>query len=792
MRRLRAFRTLIVSASRRTALAAAVVVALLTWLRAGPLPAGLLDLQETESTVVLDRHGEILYEARSGSGSRASWLPVDELTPSLVNATVAAEDRRYWHHPGVDPIAIVRAVYHDLRSRRLREGGSTITQQVAKALLTYKNGGTVRRGAVRKLREAILALRLEHRLSKREILALYLNIAPYGNQIVGAQRASHAYFGKSASLLTPAQAAFLAALPQRPSWFNPYRDPARARARQERVIVQMGLARALSPDAVREAMDERLSFEREPASFVAPHFVAHVLEIGAPGRTRSVTTTLDADLQRTVEGVIRAGRPSLDRYGAHNVAVVVLDNATGEWLAWEGSGNYADAAHGGTIDGVVTPRQPGSALKPFTYALAFEDGASPATALPDIPSFFQTAEKGVLYSPRNYDGRFRGPLLARTALAGSENVPAVALASRVGVPNLLRFLRTAGFSTFDKNATYYGVGLTLGDAEVRLDQLVAAYAAFARGGVAVQPTFVRSDRHPDTHDGDRLMSPRTAFWITAILSDDEARAFAFGRGGSLEFEFPVAAKTGTSQGYHDNWAIGYTRNVTVGVWVGNFDRRPLVGSSGVSGAGPIFHTIMLAAEERASRTSHASATSAQPEGTTRRAICALSGMAATPWCPAQVDEWTATDSSSEPCTWHRRTPAGVVVDWPVEYQAWARSEQLLDRVVAAPPSAGSMVTSAVTSAPHPVRVPSAQALRIVNPPDGAIYLIDPTLRREFQTLSLRATAGASRHIEWRIDGKVVGHTESSASLDWRLAPGRHVISARDTQGHQGEVPIVVK
>ena len=229
----------------------------------------------------------------------------------------------------------------------------------------------------------------------------------------------------------------------------------------------------------------------------------------------------------------------------------MLDNRRGEWLAWEGSGDYGDGEHGGTINGPVMPRQPGSALKPFTYALAFEQGHTPASVLPDIPSHFPTAQPGVLYSPRNYDGRYRGPLLARRALAGSENVPAVALASDVGVPMLLRFLTRAGLSTFTRTPSYYGLGLTLGDAEVRLDELVAAYASFARGGVWREPTFEMTPRGgSDLTPERRVISERTAFWITDILSDAEARAYIFGRGGELEFPFPVAVKTGTSQVYH--------------------------------------------------------------------------------------------------------------------------------------------------------------------------------------------------------------------------------------------------
>jgi penicillin-binding protein 1C len=542
-------------------------------------------------------------------------------------------------------------------------------------------------------------------------------------------------------------------------------------------------------------LEERLSLAHEPAAFIAPHFVERVLALGGSARPGAIVTSLDAELQRTVEGIIRAQRPGLEKIGAYNVAAVVLDNSSGEWLAWEGSGDRADARHGGAIDGVITPRQPGSALKPFTYALAFEDGESPATVLPDIPSYFPTAEDGILYSPKNYDSRFRGPLLARHALAGSENVPAVALASRVGVPNLLRFLRAAGFSTFEKNAAYYGLGVTLGDAEVRLDQLVAAYASFARGGVAVRPTFVREPAPPQAPDASRLMSPRTAFWITDILSDDEARAFAFGRGGSLEFPFPVAAKTGTSQAYRDNWAIGYTRRVTVGVWVGNFDRRPLVGSSGVSGAGPIFHAIMLAAERHTGDSvmrADESATVALPEQTVRRPICALSGLAATRWCPSQVDEWQAADAPNRPCTWHRPTARGIVVDWPAEYVAWARAERLLDRVAAVPISAAIAPRRAKEASTQSVDLIDGQPLRVASPPDGAVYLIDPTLRREFQSLSLRATAVDHVAIEWRVDGTLVGGSPSEKPIDWRLSAGRHIIAARDGNGHQASATIVVK
>jgi penicillin-binding protein 1C len=762
-----------------------VVLVLAAWVRLGPLPSGLLEISSQQSTVLVDRNGEVLYESRGSSGGRAEHLSPDSLPPMLVAATLAAEDQRFWRHPGVDARAVARAIVHNVRRRRLSEGASTITQQVAKRLLArrHASNGPARRGLAAKLSETVVALRLEHHLTKAEILALYLNLASYGNQLVGAARASREYFGIDADLLTPAQAAFLAALPQRPTTFNPYRSPTRARARQQYVINRMVQTGALPAVAAEEARAEHLTLKKEPAAFVAPHFVQRVLSALPRGKTGRVVTTLDADLQRSVEGIIRSQRTTLARHGAHNVAVVVLENATGEWLAWEGSGDYHNREHGGSIDGVVAPRQPGSALKPFTYALAFEQGHGPATVLPDVPSHFPTAEDGILYSPQNYDGQFRGPLLARRALAGSENVPAVALAARLGVADLLRFLRNAGFTTFDKTAAHYGLGVTLGNAEVRLDELVAAYAAFANGGLKVRPTPLRSTA-PGHSAPERLVSSRSAFLISDVLSDQDARAYVFGRGSHLDFPFAVAAKTGTSQAYHDNWAIGYTRTVTVGVWVGNFNRRPLISSSGVTGAGPIFQAVMLAAQEHLRGELPGDAdlvTAATAEGLDRRTICSLSGLAATDSCPNQAQEYLPRDAHLEPCSWHQRTQEGIRIAWPAGYRAWASDAGLLTPL---PLASDRAVRTASTS--------KESELRILNPPENAIYLIDPTLRREFQTLSLRAVGASGGEVEWSVDGTAVGVSEDGHPLHWPMSPGRHAVAARDRRGNRAETSILVK
>lgn len=764
---------------------AAGAIGLACWVRLGPLPPGLLD-DPVPSTLVVDRRGVPLYEARSAEGTRGIVLAGAELPPALVAATLAAEDHRFWSHPGVDPVAVLRALKVNLAERAVVEGGSTISQQVAKLLLNRRAPGR-QRGWRAKLDEAIVALRLEHRFRKTDVLAMYLNLAAYGNQISGAERASRAYFGTSAAMLTPAQAAFLAGLPQRPSGFNPYRRRDAAVSRQRVVLRRMEAAGALTPEQAAVAVNERLSFAASVSPFVAPHFVEMVLATSVGSRRERIETTLDAALQADVAGVIESHRPALRAHGAANVAVVVLDNRTGEWLAWEGSGDYLDAAHGGRLNGPVMPRQPGSALKPFTYALAFEEGFGPSSVLADVPTSFPTAEPGIVYSPRNYDGRYRGPMLARAALAGSENVPAVALASRLGIPSLLRFLGRAGLSTFDRNASYYGLGLTLGNAEVRLDELVAAYAAFARGGEWLEPTWTTgtSDRVSR-----RIVSARTAFWITDILSDDEAREYVFGRGGALEFPFPVAVKTGTSQAYHDNWTVGYSTHVTVGVWVGNFDRTPLRNSSGVTGAAPIFQGVMLAADRRAGdarvATSPRHIVAPAPDSIERE-ICSLSGLAANAWCPNRRREWGAAEALPLPCSWHHMSDESLVTILPPEYAAWH------DTTARARPDAREARTVLVEPArsnarAHDTSVPGAARLSIVSPADGATYLIDPTLRREFQALPLKVSGASPGPIRWTINQRPV----SANATEWPLTPGRHRIAARDTRGRTAEASITVR
>lgn len=742
---------------RKAAIASGLACAAVLYLRLGPVPEALLRVDDTQpSVMVFDRHGERLYEARSDRGTRGTWIPPAQLPPIVVAATLAAEDHRFRSHVGVDPIAIGRAMWRNVREWRIAEGGSTITQQVV-ALAEARAGRAPSRSWPGKLREAVLALRLEHRLSKDDILARYLAFAPYGNQVEGIARASTFYFGIPAADLTPAQAAYLAALPQQPGRFNPRRDRARAQPRQHRILHRMAEEGLLDAAALQVALAEHVAITVDPPESIAPHWVQRALgQAGASGVT-SVQTSLDAGLQRTVLGILRAQRPLLDKHHAQQVSVVVLDNRTREWRAWVTDGSDIDAA--------MTPRQPGSALKPFTYAAAFERGAHPGVVLADIPSTFPTAEPGILYSPRNYDGRFRGPLRARVALAGSENVPAVALASDIGVPAVADLLRRAGLTTLDKNAAHYGVGLTLGNAEVRLDELVWAYAHFATMSSEAMP----------------LISDHTRFWIADILSDPQARRYIFGEGSSLDFPFVVAAKTGTSQAYHDNWTIGFTRDVTVGVWVGNLDRTPLRYSSGVTGAGPIFHDVMLAAVEDARGSLPLFDTTPihnVPDGLAEVTLCAESGMTAGAACPARVREFLPAPHSGHDCTWHHASDRGVVTVYPELYRSWAQAQ------------GGSSASVQVAGGAAPAGRKTT-TLAIVSPPSGATYLIDPTLRPDYQSLPLKAQ-GAVGRIEWSLNGQSLGATLGDTPMAWPMVRGTHTISARDANGRLAQSQIVVK
>lgn len=727
---------------------AGAVLALLVFVFATPLEP--LEASRTvPGTVILDATGGVI-ERDTAAGTRIP-VTLDRVAPAMVAATIAAEDQRFWSHPGIDPLAIARAA---VRVRTDPSGASTITQQLVRA--TYLRDHDLPL-LLRKPREALLAMRLEARTSKDEVLEAYLNEVYYGRGAYGVEAAARAYFGVPAADLDLAQAAFLAGLPRSPSAYDAPEGAAAARDRQRYVldrIAATGAATVAQTEAARD-VDLRVA----PASPVlAPHLAAVVYDelrrvlpastVDAGGLV--VETTLDAGVQRAAEASVSRRLDDLRDHRAGSAAVVVLDPRDGRLLALVGSANYAAAS--GQINMALEPRQPGSALKPLLYAVALERGYTPASPLLDVPSTFATNSGP--YTPVNYDLRFRGPVTMRVALASSLNVPAVRTLDAIGVDALLEFSRRAGLSSLDA-AEAYGLALTLGGGSVTLLDLTSAYGAFANGGERHAPWVVARvrdhtgrvlyERAPMTPS--RVTSPEVAYLVADMLADADARIPGFGRGSVLDTPFGASVKTGTSSEFRDNWTVGFTAERVVGVWVGNADQTPMRNVSGVTGAAPIWRDVLVAAVEGTSR-----ARLQPPPGLVRATVCAPTGALPGADCPAVTDEWFVAGTAPERVeAYYRRASDGsLAIAPPLEARAWAVD-------------AGWRLWDGGGE---------ASGVRVVHPAPGTVLYQTGDVRGD---LLLRAAVPSSaERIEFYVDGVHAGSAASVApSVLWRLTPGKH-------------------
>jgi len=602
-----------------------------------PFPGKVLEPASVVSLRILDRKGSLLREVLSDREGRSQWLSLKEISPNVILATLAAEDSRFYKHPGIDVRAILRAIFQGIRARKVISGASTLTQQVVKNIYHFP------RNWFWKIVESWYALRLEISLSKDEIITQYLNRIPYGNQTFGINAASRLYFDKPPSHLSLAEAAFLAGLPRGPSFYNPYRHFLRAKKRQGEVLRRMLNREVIRQEEYKRALEEPLNLTSPQISFRAPHFCNFVLS-KIPLKERqnisSILTTLDFELQKDVEILLKNCVQSLKKWGISNAAAVILDNKKGEILSFVGSANFFDSSHSGQVNGIISPRQPGSALKPFTYALALERGMTPATLILDTET--RIYSNGIDYIPRNYDRKYHGLVRLREALACSYNVSAVKVLEIIGIESLLHRLKKLGFDSLNKGTDYYGLGLTLGDGEVTLLELTRAYSTLANLGLfkrekiflEIKDIQGKTNFFPESHPI-RVFSPQVSYIITDILRDSDARIPAFGEGSCLNLPFPCAVKTGTSGNFRDNWAIGYTPDYTVGVWVGNFDGKPMHNVSGVSGAGPLFRDIMLLLEKKGKMIN---SDFTIPPGLVEAYVCPRSGMLVGPSCPGKIKE----------------------------------------------------------------------------------------------------------------------------------------------------------
>ncbi|MFZ1721635.1 MAG: transglycosylase domain-containing protein [Microgenomates group bacterium] len=572
-----------------------------------PSPQELASIPPSVSTKILDRNGKVLY--RIYEDENRTIIPLSEIPLHMVLATIAIEDQDFYEHHGFSLRGISRAVISNLEGKQV-QGGSTITQQLVKnRLLSSEKTFT------RKIRELILAVLVEGTYTKNEILEMYLNTVAYGGATYGIEEAAQKYFGKHARQLTIAESALIAGLPAAPSDYTPFgSSPELAYARQDEVLRRMVEDGSISPEQAITARNQNLVFNANQIDISAPHFVMYVKKMliesfGEEVLTQGgleVRTTLDSTLQNFAQNTITAEVAELEHLTISNGAALITNPQTGEVLAMVGSVNYFDFENDGQVNVTLRPRQPGSSIKPLTYALALTNGFTAASIIEDTPITYEI-QGSKPYTPSNYDGKFHGKVTLREALASSYNIPAVKVLSQIGVDSLITTGKKLGISTWD-DTNRFGLSLTLGGGEILMTELAQVYGSFAAEGayVPLNPIIEVTNYRGETLYKNRcalegkgcrkgqIFSDAVAYLVTSILSDDDARSAAFGLNSTLSIpNQQVAVKTGTTNNLRDNWTFGYTTDRLVAVWVGNNDNTPMsYVASGITGASPIWNTLI--------------------------------------------------------------------------------------------------------------------------------------------------------------------------------------------------------
>lgn len=731
------------------------------------LPWPALDefLGRPYSTRLYDRYGQLLQVLPLEDGLRREWYDLEQLPPRLVEVFLAAEDQRFYQHRGVDFVAVVRAVVQNLGEGRQVSGASTITMQLARLVRPRAGEGV---SLWTKVVEAVVALRLELRLSKEEILALYLNSLPFGLQAEGVGSAARTYFGCTPGELSDAQIHSLAILPRRPAAYHPANPEASLKA-----ALQLGSLTGFFTTS--QQWQEALS-SPEPYRYPQrlPHFCRYVQNLYSDGNRipAELYLSVDADLTERVENLMST------RLAEHAVArlshgaLLVVDNITGEIICWSGGDFWSEAA--GQVDGVLVRNQSGSTMKPFIYAMALEDGLSPTTVLADVPMDFGGKEA---YVPLNFNNRFNGPVLFRTALASSLNIPAVYLLHRLGVERYLSMMGRLGVGSLE-GLEDYGFSLALGSGELSLLELVRAFSVFPRGGRSAHLTHLRDGLagEPALLEGEEVFLPDTAAIICDMLSDQRARALGFGFARVFSTPYPAIFKTGTSNQFQNIVALGATPRYTVGVWMGNHSGETVVGQTGSSLPATIARFLLDALTER-----DAGSEVARPYGTSSRMgfpqdfpkprsyrktrVCSLSGMYPTEFCSSTTEEFVLTALSDSalgetrmaPCSWHFSAedlfPGGttasvkaVSIRYPQEYQRWLQGK--------------------TSSSDFFHQAP----LEILYPQPGAVFVYDESIPPAAQMIRVDAT-GSGSQAELFVNGKSVGLSAAPFSWFVSLEPG---------------------
>lgn len=710
-----------------------------------PLP---LEQKSSSGFRILDRDGQLMARTMTDDQVFHAPITLEEAGPVMVSAIVAAEDKRFHSHGGVDPVAILRAAVQVLSHGRIVSGASTLTQQLART--TFDRPRTL----AGKWHEMALALRIEREMSKEQILEQYLNRVHFGPQIVGVRAAADHYFGKAVDSLDLSEAATLAGLVRGPTLYDPRVRPELARVRRDRVLSRMAAAGFIREGEHARARSMAVRVRPRAPLRGAHHWVRMIGEEAVASNatpSRVLRTTLSGGLQTQVEAIIAAREAELDQSGVTAASAIVIDNETGDVLAYVGAPDFFDSRDGGQNDGVAALRQPGSTLKPFLYAQAIDElGLTAASLLPDDPTVFRTND--AFYSPQNFDRKFRGAVRLRRALANSLNVPAVAVLEKLGPARVLAQLRNVGLTSLNRDAAHYGPALALGDGEVTLRELTTAYATLARGGRTLRARLFLDE---PIEPGRRVFSAEACALISEMLSDDAARREVFGAHNALDLPFAVAVKTGTSKGYRDSWTVGYTRALTIGVWVGNFDGRPTQRVTGARGAGHLFHAITKAAVEvRGASTDAARHRPLHDVPLVQKPICTDSS------CTRTLVEWFAVS----PARGDDAKRASAFPELP-----------LLEGAEPNPSEGAARAAQSSPASPPTVRYPA----------EGMSFRYDPAIGSARQRLILKADARGAEELQLFVDGAPLVTVDGRA--EWPLTPGLHRVHARTATGMPGPV-----
>lgn len=730
-----------------------------------------LNAEKISSTRIYDRRGRLLYEIIDPKAGNRTEINISDLPEYVPAAFIAAEDASFYTNPGFNIKGILRSIFYNIRSGKIVAGGSTITQQVIKNC--YLSEGDLKGNPfLRKLKEIILSIWLTSTRSKDEILSQYLNTIFFGNNAYGIEAAAKIYFGKSAKQLDLAEAAVLASLPKMPSNYNPLTNPDELLERQKYVLEQMKKHNLTSRDEIIAALNEELKFHIKPYDINAPHFVMSVIsdlrDIFKTDQIYSlnldVYTTIDLELQKKAEDISKKQLQQNRNLEAQNLALVIIDVRTRELLAYIGNADFFDEKNSGSIDMAITPRQPGSAIKPITYACAFAKGWTPATFILDEESTFMTRDDKK-YTPVNFDGEYHGRVTVREALANSYNIPAVKALDFVGINNFINISKKFGISEFSERLDEVGLALTLGGCEVSLLNLTNAYATIAAGGN--WQNYKKILKIVD-HQGNEIYEPETqshrvfekdgegiSFLISNILADSEARSQQFGYYSVLNVGFPAAVKTGTTTDFHDNWTIGYTPYVAVGVWIGNTDNSPMKNATGIKGAAPIWSKIIQIASERYTYRDFEI-----PDDIVKVRICADSGMLASIQCKNVKEEYFIKGRSPNTrCQMHTDLNVAKIGTSEANNDDTLLNEERKD----------------INAADQ-----NHELIKIINPGDGNIFIIDEKTPIAYQEIRLKADIDIKsdeiNKIEWYCDGKIFATTDDPARMpeaDWQLKIGIH-------------------